>query len=364
MGEGCAVQSVNTTDPHPISSALHNGRVLLIKPSSLGDIVHALPVVSTIKSQWPGVHLTWVVKRQWAELVHRVAGVDRVWSMDEGAVNWLTRGWALRAERFDVAIDLQGLFRSGAVAWLSGAPLRIGFASGREGSPRFYTTRVPVPSVEMHAVDRYLLIAEAMGARVQGSPQFRFNVRDEDVILVRDLLSEKGGAIDRPWVAMNVSARWMTKRWPLSSFVAVLDQLYKEGRGPVVVIGSSEDRCDVEALRAMTTTPFIDLAGAVPLGCLPALLSKSAAMITNDSGPMHIAAAMGVQVVALFGPTSEARTGPYGIGHCVLTASVPCRPCFSRVCRHTPELECLHALMPEDVAKAVGRLLTAHTISS
>lgn len=358
------MQSVTHTDPLPISSALHHGRILLIKPSSLGDIVHTLPVVSAIKARWPGVHLTWVVKHQWAELVRRVDGVDRVWPVDEGVVNWLKQGWALRAERFDLAVDLQGLFRSGAVAWMSGVPRRIGFANGREGSPWFYTTRVPIPSQEMHAVDRYLLVAGAMGARLQGSPQFRFNVLDEDRAIVRNILSEKGISVDQPWIAINVSARWPTKRWPLSSFAAVLDRLHAEGCGPVVVIGSAEDRCDVEALRAVTTTPFIDLAGAVPLGCLPALLSKAAAMITNDSGPMHIAAAVGVPVVALFGPTSEVRTGPYGAGHRVLTSAVPCRPCFSRVCQHTPELECLRSLTPDDVAEAVRHLLTAHPISS
>jgi lipopolysaccharide heptosyltransferase I len=347
------VQSLLTTDLPPISSALHHGRILLIKPSSLGDIVHTLPVVSAIKAQWPGVHLTWVVKRRWAELVCRVDGVDRVWPVDDGAVNWVKQGWALRAERFDLAVDLQGLFRSGAVAWLSGVPLRIGFANGREGSPWFYTTRVPVPALEMHAVDRYLLVAGAMGARLQGSPQFRFNVLDEDRTIVRNILSEQGISVDQPWVAMNVSARWPTKRWPLSAFAAVLDRLHGEGRGPVVVIGSAEDRSDAEALRAVTTTPFIDLAGAVPLGCLPALLSKAAAMITNDSGPMHIAAAVGVPVVALFGPTSEVRTGPYGAGHRVLTSSVPCRPCFSRVCHNSAPLECLRLVQPDQVLDAV-----------
>lgn len=359
------MQSVAHTDPRltASTSALHHGRILLIKPSSLGDIVHALPVVSAIKAQWPGVHLTWVVKRQWAELVRRVAGVDRVWPVDEGAVNWLKQGWALRGERFDAAIDLQGLFRSGVVAWLSGVPLRIGFANGREGSPWFYTICVPVPTQEMHAVDRYLLVAEALGASVQGSPQFKFNVLDEDRATVRNMLSERGVSVDHPWVAMNVSARWMTKRWPLRSFAAVLDQLHEEAHTPVVVIGSAQDRGDVEDLRAATAAPFVDLAGAVPLGCLPALLSKAAAMITNDSGPMHIAAAVGVPVVALFGPTSEIRTGPYGAGHRVLTGLVPCRPCFSRVCRHTPELECLRSLTPDEVAEAVRLLLEIRTSS-
>ncbi len=335
------------------SSTLNHSRILLIKPSSLGDIVHAFPVLSAIKAQWPGAHLTWIVKRQWAELVERAEGVDRVWPVEGTVGRWLKQAWALRAERFDLAIDLQGLFRSGVLARLSGAPIRIGFANGREGSPWFYTRRVEVPTAEMHAVDRYLLVAAALGVPVQGSPQFRFKILDADMAMVRALFQRKGVSLDQPWIAMNVSARWPTKRWFPGSFAAVIDRLHQEGLGPVVVIGSADDRHDVEQLRTLTNSPFIDLTGAVPLGSLPALLSKAAAMITNDSGPMHIAAALGVPVVAIFGPTSAIRTGPYGAGHRVLTASVPCRPCFSRVCRHTPEMECLQLVQPCQVLDAV-----------
>lgn len=339
------------------SSALNHSRILLIKPSSLGDIVHAFPVVSALKAQWPGAHLTWVVKRQWAELVERAEGVDRVWPVEGTVGSWFTQARALRAERFDLAIDLQGLFRSGVLARLSGAPIRIGFANGREGSPWFYTRRVEVPTAEMHAVDRYLLVAAALGVRLQGSPQFRFKILDADMAMVRELFRSKGVSLDQPWIAMNVSARWPTKRWFPGSFAAVLDRLHQEGLGPVVVIGSAGDRHDAEQLRTLTTSPFVDLTGAVPLGSLPALLSKASAMITNDSGPMHIAAALGVPVAAIFGPTSAIRTGPYGAGHRVLTGSVSCRPCFSRVCRHTPEMECLHLVTPDNVLEAAQRLV-------
>ena len=338
-------------------------RILLIKPSSLGDIVHALPVVAALKDRWPAAHIMWLVKRQWADLVERAEGVDRVWPVDATVRSWLGQVRALRAERFDLAIDLQGLFRSGALARLSGAPRRIGFINGREGSPWFYTQLVPVPTVEMHAVDRNLLVAAALGARPQGTPQFRFKMLDADMAVVRDIFQRKGVSVDSPWVAMNVSARWPTKRWPLSSFAVVLEQLHKEGLGPVVVIGSSDEQHDANQLKALTKSPFIDLTGAVPVGCLPALLSKAAVVITNDSGPMHIAAALGIPVVAMFGPTSVVRTGPYGAGHHVLTGQVPCSPCFSRVCRHSPEMECLHLIKPNDVVEAARRRLTAQTIS-
>lgn len=338
-------------------------RILLIKPSSLGDIVHALPVVAALKQRWPAAHLSWFVKRQWADLVDRVAGVDRVWPVEPTFRSWVGQVRALRAERFDLVIDLQGLFRSGLLAWLSGGQRRFGFANGREGSPWFYTDRVSVPTIEAHAVDRYLLVAAALGAPLQRAPQFRFTMPDADMAVVRDVFHQRGISVDQPWVAMNVSARWATKRWPLSSFAVVADRLGKEGFGPIVVIGSQDEQGEVNRLKSMTRHPPIDLTGAIPLGCLPALLSKASVMITNDSGPMHVAAAVGTPVVALFGPTSARRTGPYGTIHRVLTGEVPCRPCFSRVCRHSPEMECLHLITPDAVIEASRQVLRQHVAS-
>lgn len=347
--------------PHgiPFSSTLANARILLIKPSSLGDIVHAFPVVSAIKAQWPTSHITWLVKRQWAELAERAEGVDRVWPVDTTATSWLKESRALRAERFALAIDLQGLLRSAVVARFSGAPIRIGFANGREGSPWFYTHGVSVLDPAIHAVDRYLSVAAALGASLSEEPRFEFRLLEEDMAAVRALCQSKGFPVDRPWVAVSVGARWPTKRWPLTSFAAVIDQLHRAHLGPVVLIGGSEERRDTERLRSLTKSPFIDLSGEIPLRCLPALLSKATVMITNDSGPMHIAAAFGVPVIALFGPTSAIRTGPYGPGHHVLTGRVSCSPCFSRVCRHEPELECLHLIKPTQVVEIARALLAA-----
>ncbi len=119
------------------------------------------------------------------------------------------------------------------------------------------------------------------------------------------------------------------------------------------MIGGPDERADVAAVRGKMKTAAIDLAGATTVGLLPALLSRASLLITNDSGPMHIAAAVGMPVVALFGPTSEVRTGPYGAGHAVLTEPVPCRPCFSRTCHNSLPLECLRAVSPEQVLAAV-----------
>ena len=340
--------------------ALNSARILLIKPSSLGDIVHTFPVVAAIKRQWPESHITWVVKRQWADLVERAEGVDRVWPVDMTVKSWIREARALRAQQFDLAMDLQGLFRSGILARLSGAPIRIGFANGREGSPWFYTHRVSVLSPDIHAVDRYLSVATALGVSLPGTPRFGFRLLEEDMVTARELCRRRGFSMDRPWIAMNIGARWPTKRWPLESFASVVDQLHAAHLDPVVMIGGSEEQGFTKRMRALTDHPFIDLSGEIPLGCLPALLSTATAMITNDSGPMHIAAGLGVPVVAMFGPTSATRTGPYGDGHQVLMSGVSCSPCYSRVCRHSPELECLHLITPTQVVDVIRPLLAAH----
>jgi len=329
-------------------------RILFIKPSSLGDIVHALPTLAALRQHYPQAHIAWLVKRQWADLLERVEGIDRVWAVGPGLAGWLSETSRLRAERFDLAVDLQGLFRSALMARLAGCPVRIGFANGREGSPWFYSQQVAVPTSEMHAVDRYLLVADALGAARPATPQFRFNISQVDREQVSDVLSRAGVRAGSPWIAMNVSARWPTKRWPAESFAAVADRLHQEGAGPVVLIGGADDRADAQAMKALVkTSSIIDITGLTPLGLLPALLQAASVLVTNDSGPMHVAAAVGTPVVALFGPTSPVLTGPYGTRHRVLTHQIPCSPCFSRRCRHSVDRECLTGIAPAQVVEAV-----------
>ena len=332
-------------------------RILIIKPSSLGDIIHALPTLAALRNRFPSAQIAWLVKRQWAGVLERVEGLDRIWPVEPGLTGWLRCVPSLRAESFDLVIDLQGLFRSGAMGWLTGCRTRIGLANGREGSPFCYTQRVPVPMLETHAVDRYLLVAAAVGAVPKGAPEFRIRPAATDRQRIAELLRSVGCSPGAPWMAMNVSARWDTKRWPPEHFAAVADALHKEGLGPVGLIGGPGDRAATEAvISRMRTTPM-DLTGQTSPELLPALLGSASLLLTNDSGPMHIAAAMGTPAVALFGPTSSTRTGPYGSGHRVLRSGVPCSPCFSRTCRNPVPLECLTTIHPNTVIEAVREQL-------
>ena len=345
--------------PHP-----YIRRILLIKPSSLGDIVHALPTLAALRTRFPWASVTWAVKRQWVGLVERAVGVDQIVTLDGGLRGWLAQVPAIRAVRFDLVIDLQGLFRSAILAWLSGCSRRVGFATGREGSPLFYTERVPVPTVHMHAVDRYLLVAEALGASMPAPPDFRFREREQDARLLREVLLREGLAPDRPWLAMNVSARWVTKRWPAEHFARTADLLTREGLGPVVFIGGLSERQDSARVRSMMQTNAVDLTGQTEVGLLPTLLRQAVALVTNDSGPMHIAAAVGTPVVALFGPTDPVRTGPYGTGHAVLTHDLACRPCLKRRCHYTVPMACLSGVTPELVVEAVRDRVKQHLTPS
>lgn len=329
--------------------------ILFIKPSSLGDIVHAMPTLAAVRRAHPGATVGWLVKRQWAGLVERIDGVDHLWEVEPGVKGWLSLVPALRADRFDLVIDLQGLFRSAMMGRLSGAPERIGFANAREGSPWFYTRRVPVPHPNMHAVDRYLLVAKALGAEDRPA-EFKFRIPHPDRETVERALLQAGWVSGERLIAVNVSARWPTKRWPIASFAALADLVVQHGMASVLFIGGNDERAEVAQVRKLMKARSLDLCGALPVGLLPALLGRVELLITNDSGPMHIAAAVGTPVAAFFGPTSPLRTGPYGPDHAVLIHPLPCSPCFSRTCSNSKQLACLTDITVDRAFSVVASL--------
>jgi lipopolysaccharide heptosyltransferase I len=331
--------------------------ILLIKPSSLGDIVHALPTAAVLRKAFPQALLTWLVKPQWADVLQGNAHVDQVLPLEFSVTAWPAAVRAVREPRFDLVVDLQGLFRSALLGRLSGAPVRIGFANGREGSPWFYNRKVPVRDIRLHAVERYLLIAHALSAVAQkdDSPEFLLpHDADAETRISRLLTSD--GTSNTGFVALNPGARWVTKQWPPASFAAVADQLEEKGFRTVII--GANDRAAQEVIHRMRTRP-IDLSGQTSIKELIELLRRVRLLITNDSGPMHVAAAIGTPVVALFGPTDARRTGPYGTGHVVLYNDLPCSPCLSRRCRNPNTLECLTTISPAHVVRKALTLLRA-----
>src|SRR5574340_328005 len=198
-------------------------------------------------------------------------------------------------------------------------------------------------------------------------PSIRFSLKDEGMWRV---IKQMGPAVfgvsiaqisliintifASSWIAMNVSARWETKRWPPQHFAEAADRLSQARALPILFIGGPAERPDSQAVISLMRRKAVDLTGQTPVRLLPDLLRRAAVLVTNDSGPMHIAAAVGTPVVALFGPTDPLRTGPYGRGHLVLSHAVDCSPCFQRRCSRAVTLECLTGVRPEQVVQ-IGR---------
>lgn len=340
--------------------------VLIIKPSSFGDIIHALPVASRIRQSFPGANISWLVNSQYGRLLEHNPCVDRVipfhrhlWrktgTLPKALISFAGLCRELRKARFDTVLDLQGLFRSGFFTALTGAAARAGFATARERAPVFYNRKVAVPPGDLHAVDRYLLVADALGC-TEGKVAFPVGIGKSEERWAANLFS---GEPHSTVVGLAPSARWETKRWPAEYFSGLGDTLSSKGRTVAVVGGPAGEGANVVEL--MKGRKIAALGIADPLK-LAALLKRLDVLVTNDSGPMHLAAAVGTPVVALFGPTNPRRTGPYGDRHTVICAPVDCRPCYRRVCETGKD--CMRRISVETVREAVENILKTATEST
>ena len=330
----------------PILFSTPPKRILIIKPSAIGDVVHALPVLHLLRKRWPDAHISWLITPACASLIEGHPELDQVILFDRKRFGHAWRSWAatkafgefcrqLKSESYDLVIDLQGLFRSGWLGWRSGAKLRVGLSNARELATFFYSHVIRV-SWTQHAVDRNLAIAEALGCG-RLPVEFNFGTREIDRVKIAELV---GSTL--PYAVLIPGTNWATKRWPVKHFVETAKKI-REELGYEIVVAGSLDEAELGA-----QIPGLNLCGKTNLRELVALLEKSNLVIANDSGPMHIAAALGKPLVSLFGPTNPARTGPYSRPESVISLNLPCSPCYSRTCSHQ---SCLQWLEPDAVIK-------------
>jgi lipopolysaccharide heptosyltransferase I len=340
-------------------------RTLIIKPSSMGDIVQALPVLTALKESHPEARVSWLVARAFAEILEGHPRVDEVIVFDRHRIGRMSHSLGaarefftlletLRKRQFTTALDLQGLFRSGFFAAATGAPSRVGFHSAREFAPLFYTDVVRLPSDEMHAVDRYLAMAQHVGLGLPKATD-HLPVPALSRAAARAHLAQEGLAPGEPFVAVCAHARWETKQWPPERFAEVLLALHAAtGARAVLFGGEPAEAIGRRIAAAAAAAQPVDLTHRTTLRELVALIAEARAIVTNDSGPMHVAAAVGTPVVAVFGPTNPVRTGPYGPGHRVIAGRAPCSPCYRRECPYKggPQaLCCLKNIASEEVAR-------------
>lgn len=335
-------------------------RIAVVKPSALGDIAHAVPVLSALRELFPAAHISWVVNNAYEPLLVGHPHLNATIPFDRGAFKrnplkaatyTLRFADRLRRGRFDLVIDLQGLLRTGLMTAATGAAVRVGFAASREGSRHFYTHRVEVPDADrIHAVDRYWRVIEALGGG-HLAKRFVLPVQPAELAAVGAELA----SLPRPWLALAPGARWLTKRWPVGAFAEVANRAHAEFGGSVLLVGAADDIALSADLRSRLTGPNHDYTGKTGIAKMVAVLNRADVMLSNDTGPLHVAAALGVPCVAPYLCTRPVLHGPYNSPAGGVPTTVPCAGSYLRQCPHG--MVCLADLTPDKLWPALHEVL-------
>jgi heptosyltransferase I len=292
--------------PHGLVSLSAMPDMLIIKPSALRDIVHGLQVAASIKAQRPEWRIAWIVRDIFAPLVRACTAVDQVhvFRRHEGVRGFLATMREVRKTEFDLVLDFQGLLRSGLMTKWARGKRKVGRADAREGAGFFYDATIPAPAAAAgasHVLDGLLQFATVVGAEPRLAGPLRF--RELERLSLAFMEPRKGR---RPILIFPDSGR-ADKKW--NGYAQLTSSLVREGGRKVVWAGNHYLPCKESFPDGM----FLNLTGNTSLTSLPALLAKSDWVISNDSGPMHLAAAMGLKTIGLFGPTDPRHYGPYPI---------------------------------------------------
>jgi lipopolysaccharide heptosyltransferase I len=351
-------------------------KVLLVRFSALGDVIQTLPILPLIRQKYPDAYVGWAID---ADLVHAIEGHDLVdqihpchrkrWSKDmRHPLSWAKTlremnefAESVRSVGYDVALDVQGLFKTGLLTFFSGAKHRIGFAHGRELSTMFYQKsyidRQHYFDPSFHHVDHMALLT-----RVLGSCRENYSAPLPPVTLGTEIkmasMLDKGFTYRAPIVALAPGTQWESKRWSDTHWIELVHRILNEKKFNILFVGSPADKATVaRILEKVPASPrILDLSGKTSIRELYALFPKIHAAIAADTAPLHIAAAAGTpHVIGLFGPTSVTRTSPIGSPDTRLFSTegqLSCQPCHKRVCPLGTG-ECLERISAESIFAAL-----------
>jgi heptosyltransferase-1 len=333
-------------------------RALIVRLGSLGDVVHAIPVAASLRSAYPSAQIDWVTDPIYLPLIGLVEGVDRAIGLDARA--WLpgARGnvvsvlAALRRSAYDVVLDLQGLLKSAMLARAVGARRTVGFSRThlREPAARLFYSESVSAGGAVHVIQQNLAVSAALGAIDRS---VRFPVRVPESAAVADVARELGGG----FALLNPAGAWPNKRWPPSRFGAVAQALERSHGLPSIVMWGPGEQALAEAV-AVASGGAARVSPPMSIPDLLALAHASRVMVSGDTGPLHLAAAVGTPVVALFGPTRPERNGPWAAADVSVSRVAQCECQYQRRCRRREP--CIEDIGVEEVLAAVARRLGAH----
>jgi heptosyltransferase-1 len=384
-------QTKTTKSPNALDlRSVEFSRILLIKPSALGDVVHTIPVLVKLRARYPRARIDWLITPENAEIVRCHPALSNVVLFARRDFSNRGRRWRaflsffdllkqIRRAKYDLVIDMHGQVRSAFFALITGARVRIGFdrpikrtltvsaehdlknvpshgwRGAREGSWIAYTHRIPIPTLDVHAIDRYLWVGELLGFD-DTPPDLTIYLSPETIRNVDRLLSQKGVSASQPLIVLVPGTIWETKHWTIEGFAGVARQFLHDGYA-VALAGTKRDeqRCRQIAAAAPGAC---DLSGKTTPADLAALIRRAEVTVTNDSGSMHVAASLGKPMVSIFGPTNPVHIGPYERPDSVVRVDLPCSPCNYRRLSQCPyDHACMKQVSSAMVVERVQKIL-------
>jgi len=373
-------------------------KILIIKLSAIGDVIHTLPALNAIRNCLPSAHITWLIEETAADLIINHTALDRVivskrklWikelfsaSFFTGLKNIFKFSKKLRDTKYDIIIDFQALLKSGIMVMLAKGKRKAGFNKGMqhmEHSYIFLNDRVPPVDMEIHALTRGILLLQALGiipnstmsnsnsgtdrnrenntnninlnSFKTGKIEYNLPVSKNNRLEIDRLLKKHNIDNNKILIALNPEATWITKLWSNKKFAQLADCLMDIYDAQIVFTGGKCDKATVKQIQSEIRKKTVDFTGKTTLKTLVALYERTDLLVTTDTGPMHLAVAAGTKVVAIFGPTAPWRTGPFGQEHHVVRTGIHCSPCFKRECE---TMECMKQISVNNVLKKIQEI--------
>jgi lipopolysaccharide heptosyltransferase I len=380
---------IKTRDTSELQSTQFS-RILLIKPSALGDVIHTIPLLVKLRARYPRARIDWLITPDNAEVVRSHPALSNVVLFARRDFSIRGHRWRatmafrdllkqIRRAKYDLVVDMHGQMRSAFFTLISGARVRIGFdrpikfsrtisaehnlknvpshgwRGAREGSWVAYTHRIPIPTLDVHAIERYLWVAPLLGLD-DNPPDLTIYLSPETIQNVERLLEQHGVPASPPLIVLVPGTIWETKHWTIEGFAGVAREFLREGFG-VALAGTKrdQDRCRQIAAAAPGVRDF---SGKTTPAELAALIRRAEVAVTNDSGSMHVAASLGKPMVSVFGPTNPVHIGPYERPESVVRVDLPCSPCNYRRLSQCPfDHACMKQVTSEMVIERTRKIL-------